>query len=194
MTFKKFKDFIFEGNSFGITYDSGASVLGKPSYKTKSGRAPIFKDLYDNKYLKLHEISTIDYKGWEKSITKGLKVIKDFVDNEDFSKYANEQETNVNWDDKAFIYYTLTGWIGGYSNNKLKYAHFAYIGITGKIDTKAFEVYNENWRGKFSSGATENWPEKRPQLRLKPKYDLRWYIQDVVNEFPTLENFPELNH
>lgn len=190
--FKSFSEFLFEGNSFGVTFDPKASVLGKPSYKTKSGKAPIFKDSYDTKDLKLYEVTPTDYKGWEKSITKGFKVIKDFVDSEDFSKYAYENNSGTNWDDKAYIYYTMTGWLGGYSQNKLNLIHLAHIGISGKIDPKNFEVYNENWSGKFSGGSTENWPEKRPQLRLKPLYNLKWYIQDIVNEFPTLDKFPRL--
>lgn len=190
-TFKSFSEFLFEGNSFGITYDNKASLLGKPNYKTKSAKAPIFKDIYDNKDLKLYGVLPQDYRGWEKSITKGLKVIKEFVDTEDFSKYANEKETGVNWDDKAYIYHTLTGWLGGYSQNKLSLVHLAYIGIKGKIDDKDFKVYNENRSGKFTVGSTENWPEKRPQLRFVPQHQKSWYEQDIINEFPTLVNYPK---
>lgn len=192
-TFKSFSQFLFEGNNFGITFNPNASKYNSPQLKTKASRAPAYKDTYDSKDLKRYGIATSDYKGWERSVSQGLKVIKAFVDSEDFSKYKTAKDYNTNWEDKAYIYYTLTGWLGGYSQNKLSLVHIAYIGIVGKVDPSDFEVYNENWAGKFTGGSTENWPENRPQLILKPKFNLNVYTQNIINKFPTLENFPRIN-
>lgn len=188
--FQTFSEFVNEGNKFGISFDATASRFDDKNKATKSDKAPKFKDIYDSSDLKKLGIIPAEYNKWNAYISMGLKTIKTFVDKTDFSQFAANDDRSTNWDDKAYIYHTLTGWLGGYSNNTLSLAEIAYIGMEESL--KEFDVKNENWVGKFGMGSTDNFPERRPQLRLQGKHQKSWYAQDIINALPSLENFPRL--
>lgn len=187
MKLKTYNEFINEGNRFGITFDSSASKYDVYK-KTTPDKAPKYVGIYDNKDLKKFNVDPIEYKKFITHITYGLKYVRDFVIKTDFSQYGDPKSSN--WNDKAFIYHSLTGYLGGYSQYALSLTEIAYIGMEESL--KEFEVKNQNWHGKFSGGATEDFPENRPQLILHPKHNTNWYTQDIFNTFPSLINLPRL--
>ena len=193
---KSFKEFLNENSRFGVPFDPKASTYDA-QYPTKTMRAPRFslskgvtqKELNSNTDgVRLEEL-----KKYDKYVNDGLKIIKDFVDKTDFSQFMFKGERSsdelTNFEDKAYIYSTLTGYLGGYSQYGVKADDVAYIGMVGNV--KDFVVTNENWTGKFGSGATESFPQKRPQLifAYRKGFDNQDVRTRIFKELPSLENY-----
>lgn len=165
--FKKYIEYITEGVDVG--YDKTASTYNKTIPTKPQGPKKItLDDVSDTslgtKAVRAKVVSLMN---------KGFKATKKFVEDTDFSKYKfnnNRSSDTSNYEDKAFIYYTFLNYIGAYSQYKLTWQDWVLIGIKGNLND--YEIVNENWSGKFGSGATESFPENRPQLRLQRKSNL----------------------
>ena len=193
---KSFKEFLNESSRFGVPFDPKASTYDT-QYPTKTMRAPRFslsKGVTQRELnLNTDGVRLEELKKFDRYVNNGLKIIKDFVDKTDFSQFMFKGERSsdgdTNFEDKAYIYHTLTGYLGSYSQYGIKADDVAYIGMVGNL--KDFKVSNRNWAGKFASGATESFPEKRPQLIFT--YEKGFDNQDVrtriFKELPSLKNY-----
>ena len=178
-----------ESNRFGIDYDNKASKYVGVNYATnpqKPKRVIPFGYNEDSKELKKYGLDSKSAALLTKYFNQGLRVIYDFVNKEDFSKYKNtgerDSDHSTNFEDRAFIFYTLTSHLGGYSQNALKYGDFLYIGIKGNLD--GYTIINHRWAGRYSVGATEDFPENRPQLTLRREVDKSQILREIYKEIP----------